>query len=250
MIRFSIVFNTNLQYNSHTTSQDIVSMAEKLVKANSVSFPIADKTLYANQAIKIILTWIHQAYGGWQYDDANYSTFPEATTSLNINQVDYSLPDENIKVEGVSVKLTATGEWYPLMPITLEQIQDAGTSESEFYSTDSSPRYYRLLAKSIKIYPAPNFTLLNALKVYESREASLFITTDTTKTPGFDAQYHEAVSTYMAFQYAKINQLANKNDLEKDWLLFEQRIKKDYSQRFAEMFPPRITVRDITREYQ
>lgn len=226
-------------------------MAEKLSKSNSVSFPIEEKTIYANQAIKIILSWIHEAYGGWLYDDNNNTDFAEATTTLTSGQVDYSLPDGNLKVQGVSIKTQgSTGTFYPLIPITLEQINDTGTSEAYFYSTAAQPKYYRLLAKSIKIYPAANYSVSNGIKLYESREATLFTTTDTTKTPGFDANYHEGVPTFMAMQYAKINQLPNKNDLINDWLLFEQRLKKDYSQRFAEMFPPRITVRDYLRENQ
>lgn len=223
-------------------------MAEKLSRSNSTSFPIADKTLYANQALKIILTWLHQAYGGWLYDDNNYTDFPEATTTLTANQVDYSLPVDTTFVQGVSIQ-QSDGTWYALQPITLEQIQDSGISESEFQNVPSQPRYYRLLAKSIKIYPAANYTLAAGIKVYYNREASLFTTTDTTKTPGFDSQFHEAVPTYMALQYAKINSLTNRNDLQNDWLLYEQRIKQEYGRRFAEMFPPRITVRDSVAEY-
>lgn len=254
MARLSSVFFNKmfLVYNSNATSQDIVSLADRFVKTNSSSFPLIDKALYANEALKIIIGWIHDAYGGWLYDDNNNTDFPEATTALTTSQVDYSLPSDSTKVQGISVKTGgSSGSWYPLQPITLEQIQDMGISESQFFSVSGQPRYYRLLAKSFKIYPASNYTLAAGIKLYESREASLFVTTDTTKTPGFDAQYHEGVSIYMALMYAKINLKADRiNSLQNDWLLFEQRLKKDYSQRFAEMFPPRITVRDYTRENQ
>ena len=238
-----------MQFSGSSSGQDIITLAEKLTKSNSTSFPIAEKTLYANQAVKIIQTWIHQAYGGWLYDDSNYTDFPEATTTLTSGQVDYSLPIESNQIVGISIK-QADGTWYPLQPITLEQIQDKGISESQFYSTVSSPQYYRLLAKSIKIYPASNYTLAAGIKLYESREASLFATTDTTKVPGFDAQFHEAVPTYMALQYATINGLTNQVALQNAWTLYEQRIKQEYGRRFAEMFPPRMTVRDAVREFQ
>lgn len=238
-----------MQYNGSTTGQDIVTMTDKLVKSSSSSFPIADKTLYANQALKMIWTWIHDAYGGWIYDDNNYTTYPEATTNLVANQVDYTLPSNDLTIRAVSV-LTDGNVWYPLIPITLEQINDKFLSESQFYSTPGQPTYYRPLAKGFKIYPAANYNQSASLKVFYDREVSQFSTTDTTKTPGFDSQYHEAVPTYMAYQYAKINQLANKNDLEKDWLRYEQQIKTDYSKRFGEMFPARMTVRDAVRENQ
>lgn len=237
-----------MQYNSHATNQDIVTMAEKLVSANSVSFPIKEKTLYANQACRLIWSWIHEAYGGWLYDDSNNTDFPEATTTITSGQTDYALPTEASFIQGVSVKNT-DGVWHKLQPITLEQIQEI-EAESEFMKTSSIPRYYRLLAKSIKLYPPSNFTQSASLKIHEAREISGFSTTDTTKTPGFDSQYHEAVPTYMALQYAKINGLPNKNDLMQDWLIYEKTIKSDYRRRFAELFPARITVRDVTRDYE
>ena len=64
--------------------------------------------------------------------------------------------------------------------------------------------------------------------------------TDTTKTPGFDVQYHEAIPVFMAFRYAQRHQLPNKIDLEKDWFMYLDRIKKDYTKRYAELFPARI----------
>jgi hypothetical protein len=236
-----------MQYNSHSTNQDIVTMAEKLTKTNSVSFPIEDKTLYANEGSRIIWSWIHESYGGWLYDDKNNTDLPEATTTLVSGQSDYTLPTDASVVVGVSYKDTG-GNWHKLSPVTIEQIQDGG-SEEEFYNTDGMPVAYRPLGNVIKIYPAANFTQTASLKLYYNRDISAFTTTDTTKTPGFDSAYHEAVPTYMALQYARINQLPNKADLELQWAQYESRIKKDFARRFAELFPPRITTRDAVEEY-
>jgi hypothetical protein len=236
-----------MQYNSHASSQDIVTMCEKLSRANSVSFPIAEKTLYANQAMRIIWSWIHEAYGGWIYDDSNQTDLPEATTAVVSGQDTYTLPTDVSFVLGVSIKDIA-GNWSKLSPVTLEMIQEGG-AESDFLTTDGNPLYYRLIGNQIKIYPATNYSQSASLKVHYTRDISSFATTDTTKTPGFDSAYHEAVPTFMALQYAKINQLANKNDLDLDWQRYELRIKSDYSRRFAELFPPRIGVSDATSEY-
>lgn len=248
-----------MQYNSNSSSLDIVTLAEKKSGSNSVSFPILDKTLYANEGSKIIWSWIHDAYGGWAFDDANQTDFPEATTSLNSSQVDYSLPVDADAVKGISVKNTG-GVWYPLTPITLEQIQDYGFSEAQFMNVASQPMYYRLLGNSIKIYPAANYTQAASLKLYENREILLFATTDTTKTPGWVTAYHEALPTYMALQHAKNNQLPQVLQLQKEWDGnedvtgkpggYKKAIISYYSRRFAEMFPPRIMVRDYTRENQ
>jgi hypothetical protein len=236
-----------MQYSGHATNQDIVSMADVLAKTNSVSFPIAEKTLFANEGERIIWSIIHDAYDGWILDDKNFTDLPEATTALVQGRTDYSIPTEASKVIGVSFKDTS-GTWHQLAPITLEQIQEGG-AEDEFYETDGMPTAYRPIGNVIKIYPAANFSQAASLKLFYTRDISGFTTTDTTKTPGFDSQYHEAIPTYMALQYARINQLSNKNDLEVQWARYEARIRSDYSKRFAEMYPARITTKDGLAEY-
>lgn len=235
-----------MQFNSNSTSQDIVSMADRLVKSNSVSFPLIDKTLYANEGCRIVQSWIHEAYGGWIFDDKNNTDYPEATTSLVSGQQDYTIPTDTSFIQGVSIKQT-DGTWYRVFPLTLEQIQEM-QAESEFEDTDSVPRYYRIVSNGIKLYPSPNYSQSASLKVYYTRDISGFTTTDTTKTAGFDIQYHEAIPTYMALQYARINSLPVLKSLEEQWMRYERRIKNDYSRKLAQLFPPRITVRDAVSE--
>lgn len=248
-----------MQYQS-TNSSDltICLLSEKKSKSNSVSFNIIDKTFYANEGSKIIWGWIHEAFAGWAFDDSNQTDFPEATTALNKDQVDYSLPIDADFVKGVSIK-NQGNVWYPLTPITLEQIQDKGYSEAQFMNVSSTPTYYRLLANSIKIYPAANYSQAASLKLWENREILLFSTTDTTKSPGWATAFHEALATYMALQHAQANGLPQaggvmrggfKTGLLMEWSAWEERIKKYYSRRFAELFPPRLKVRDYTRENQ
>lgn len=248
-----------MQFNSNSTEQDIVSMTHDLVKSNSVTFPLKKMVLYANQAVRIVNSWIHEAYGGWIYDDSNQTDLPEATTNLVSGQSDYTLPIDASALLGVSVKDTA-GNWRKLAPVTLEQIQDSGVAESDFYTTDSQPMFYRPLGNTFRIYPAPDYSQSASLKIHETRDISVFATTDTTKTPGFDSRYHEAVPTFMALQYAKINSLPNLKDLKNAWDGdedstgreggYKKMIKSDFSRRFAELFPARIRVYDATRDYE
>lgn len=237
-----------MQYNSHATNQDIVTMANKLVKTSNTAFPVEEKTLYANEACRIIWSWIHESYGGWLYDDKNNTDLPEATATLTSGQNSYTIPTEASYILGVGVKDTG-GTWHKLNPITIEQIQDF-SSEKAFSETDSMPLYYRPVGNTIEIYPASNYTQSASLGLWYTRDISAFASTDTTKTPGFDTVHHEAVPTYIALQYARINQLDVKNDLEVQWARYEQRIKSDYSRRFAELFPPKMSTRDAVAEYE
>jgi hypothetical protein len=236
-----------MQFNSHASSQDICSYADRLVKTTVTSFPLVDKTLFANEASRIIWSWIFQAYGGWVYDDSNQTTLPSATASLVSGQSTYNLPTDSAHILSVSVKGNGSNVWEKLKPLTLEQIPGA---EPEYQTTDASPLQYRLVGKILKLYPAPDYSQEASLRLEISRDVVSFATNDTTKTPGFDVEFHEAIPTFIALQQAKINQMPIKNDLLRDWLDYEVRIKKHYAQKYAELFPPRLINRDLTPNYR
>lgn len=246
-----------LVYNSDANSQDIVTFSDKLAKTDSVSFPIEEKTLYANEALRTIWSWIFQAYGGWIFDDKNQTDLPTATGNLVLGQSDYALPQGISSVLGVEV-LNQDNTWDKLDPITLEQILESG-SESEFLSTNSQPRYYRLVGNSLKIYPAANYSQNSSIRLHLNRDISAFAVTDTTKTPGFDSLYHEAVPLFMALKKCKIDSLPIKSDWQMDWDGdenrtgreggYKKRIKEDYQKKFAQLFPGRMTVRDAVAEF-
>lgn len=247
-----------MQYNSHATSQDLVTLSEKLTSSNSVSFPIAEKTIYANQALRKIFTWITEASGSWILDDSNQTDIPEATTSLVSGQQSYTLPTDADIVDGVAIKNT-DNNWVILTPITLQEIQST-QAEDEFMSTSGIPKYYRLIGNTVSIYPAPSFSQDASLKVYFQRDAVVFTTTDTTAKPGFSSRFHEAVAVYMALQFAIKNQMEIRTDLQRQWDGnedvtgreggYKKAIKKFYTSRFRDNFPPSFRVNDYTLEVE
>jgi hypothetical protein len=238
----------SMQLQSETNGQDLFTFCDDLVGSDSTSYPIAKKVRAANEGDRIIWSAIFDAYGGWHYDDRNQTDLPEATATLTSGQTQYSLPLDSAHLLGVSFK-NAGGVWAELTPITLEQIQDRAGSEAEFMKIAATPVYYRPLANGFKIYPAANFTQSASLKIWFSRDISSFAVTDTTKTPGFDQEFHELIGTYMALRYAKSNTLKVLAVLQSDWNEGLVRIKKHYSNRFRQMFPPHITVGDAAREF-
>lgn len=246
-----------MQYNGETNNQDIVSLADDLAKSNSSSFPIKKKTLYANMGMREIWGWIFEAYGGWHYDDLNNTTEPEATTTLTADQRQITLPLDSAHLMGVAYKDTS-GSWHRIFPITLEKIQEQA-AESEFMKTSGNPLYYRPVSNGFILYPAANFTQAASLKIYISRDISAFLITDTTKEPGFASEFHEAVPTFMALRYAKINSLKSATDLQELWDGnesktgreggYKSRVKSFFGNRFRQLFPQRMRTGDPVRDY-
>lgn len=246
-----------MQYNSEANNQDLCSTADYLADSNSSSYPIIQKTIFANISLREIWSWIFEAYGGWHFDDSNNTDLPEATTSLVQDQVEYTLPTDSAHLMGMAYKDTS-GSWHRIDPITLEKIQEI-SAESEFMKTSGNPTYYRPIANGFKLYPAANFAQASSLKIYISRDISGFAITDTTKTPGIPSEFHEAVAVGMALGYKGLNekkrrQLKIRWDGNEDETGreggFKLRIKTFYGNRFRQMFPPRLRTGDPAREYE
>jgi hypothetical protein len=234
-----------MQYNSHATNQDLVTLSNKLSNQNDTSFPLVEKTLYANIAERIIMSTIHEAYGGWKYDDKNQTDLPIATAHLVSGQEDYALPSDSSFIDAVYIQQENESTWFRVKPLPLEWIGN----EQDFMTTDSDPAYYRLIGDSIKLYPAPNYAKNNALKIEYSRDISGFTTTDTTTAPAFDSQFHEAVAVYMAWQFAIAKKLSTQEMLGQQWLDFLARISKHYTQKWKDMYPPKFHTQDTLQDY-
>ncbi len=248
-----------MQFNGESNHQDIVTLSNKKIKQNDRTFPLVEKALYANEAGRIILSWMVSVYAGWQVDDSNYPNLPEPTTTLTANQRQYSLPTESSDLFGVAVlDESADGGWRQLTAVTLEQIQQYG-AESEYRNIAGNPQEYRPTSNGFILYPASNYTRAAALKIYIGRDSVSFTPASTSQAPGFDSKFHEAVPTYMALQFASINGLKNELKLQKEWdgneLVtgkeggWKRAIKKHYAARFRQMFPPRLRTTNAVEEY-
>ena len=249
----------SLPFNGDASGLDICTLADNLVNSNDNNFPLTQKTVYANLALRVIWGDIFNAYGGWIFDDSNLTDLPVATTDMVASQRFYGLPTDTMS-HLISVEfLNNGGTWIPLSPITIEKINQNGYADSEFLKTPAVPMFYRPLATGIQLYPPSNFSQSAGLRIHFSRDISTFIPSDTTKKPGFDPLFHEGVSLYMALRYAQAKGLAAaggvmrggwKTGLLADWFDFEERLKRHYSEKFKQMFPPRLKVVDATREFQ
>ena len=236
-------------YNSNADGQDLFTLTDDLVNTDSTQYPVKAKARAFNKALKDIWTWIFFSYGGWQYDDTNQTDITDlvsTTSTLTADQTYYAIPSEALSVKAVEVKDTG-GVWHALQPITEEEIRDNGAI-GEFYKTSATPKYYLAHGDIIKIYPASNWTQASSFKVFYDRGSVQIASTATSTSPGFASEFHEAVAVSAALTFAKRKGLPQVNALAADWQDYERRIKKYYTQRYAERFPARVTVRDALQE--
>lgn len=193
-------------------------------------FPDATLVVLANNALDRVTSLILKSDGRWQFDDENNTDLPIATTALVSGQQDYSLAVTHLGIDRVEVQDNATTpSWHKLLPI--DQADLYQTAMTSFLSSNGLPQYYDKIGNSVLLYPIPNYAQAASLKLYFKRGPSYFLTSDTTKTPGFNTLYHELIPLWIAYNFAIANGKANAPGLMTEIQSREDALKEDYSLR-------------------
>ena len=173
-----------------------------------------------------VVTKILQSDDTLEWDDTNKTDLPIARIDLVANQQDYGVTAATfLKLHKIDAYDSA-GNPIPLTQITLDDLR--GIADADFESTAGTPRYYRLQGSSIFLYPKPSYSYTQGLRIFYQRNVDYFVSTDTTKTPGFAEPFHRILSYGAAYDYAVITGMKDKitlfrqeiNDLMKDMMDF------------------------------
>lgn len=221
-----------LQFSDTSTRQGLIQDCEDLL--NFPAAGISGNTALLQQFTRQMNIWyqkvttmIFASQDSWNWDDSNRTDYAIATAPLVINQQDYSLPASlgALRVERVDVTYDGTN-WRRAKPLDTNAINTAldTTSVSNYFSTDA-PRY-DLRAGSVFLFPIPTANVAQGLKIYYARGPLEFITTDTTKQPGFDVAFHRIISLGAAYDYAVIKNLPTQGPIQQQLQDYEMRLKQ------------------------
>jgi hypothetical protein len=173
--------------------------------SDTSQYPIVQFIRNANNWYRRASSWVRAASGTWEYDDSNWTTLPEATTTLVDDQTDYSLDVTTQEIERVEVK-DISGIYKQLKPVDQSQLK--GTAIPEFWKTKGVPEYYDVRGFSLYLYPAPDESLVattEGITLYFSRDIKEFGITSTSTEPGFNGDYHRIISFGCAYDYCLSN---------------------------------------------
>jgi hypothetical protein len=186
----------------------------------------------------------------WEYDDSNATDLPIATTTLVDGQQDYSLPTTALGINRIEV-LDNIGNGVKLKPI--DQFDLPNIALEEYMKSDGLPRHYDLIGNSVFLYPKPDsgsVTLVSGLKIYLTREVSEFVSSDTTKEPGFAEPFHGILSMGVSYDYLMKNGETQKSQTtrqENEQLM--QEMEDFYAGRHADM-PLRLKSSERRKSYE
>lgn len=221
---------------------DIKNKIYFLTSTNSTSFSDATLVLEANNAMERIVSLINSADGRWQFDDANNTDIPIATTDLVANQQDYSLTTSHLEITRAEIK-DSNGNWNKLQPIDQSDVYNQ--SLTDFMKTAGLPIYYDKLGNSLFLYPKPNYSQTASLKLFFERGPNNFVSNDTTKIPGFNSLFHDLIPLWVAYNFALANGKANATSLMTEIQQRELALQEYYALR-AHDEPIRLKARPKT----
>lgn len=224
-------------YSDSSTLQGIVEETRWLTGTDATSYSINNLTRNANRALDRVAYLIQTADGEWDFDDTNNTDLAIATTDIVSGQQDYGISTAFLKVSKVFIYQTATDTTWQ----ELEFVGDKGEFLKASSTNDTGvPTKYTIINNSIFFDTFPNYNSTGGLKVCYQRNMGYFATSDTTKTPGFNPQYHRLISLlsardfFMAKEPKKTNQFAVEIDkLEKGLVDFYSNRKQEVALNFS-----------------
>ena len=198
---------------------------------------LAEWTADINLTLDDVFHIIFGADGKWDFDDGNHTTDPILTTDLVSGQRDYPFSEDAdgnliLDIKRVFVRSSTTTPYKEIFPIDVQSdLEGEIGGLADGLNTEAIPNRYDKTARSVFLEPIPPDTVTAGLKFYVNREGSYFLTSDTTKTPGFAGLYHEYLVLKPAYKYARANNLAVREVLKRDVLELEEAITAHYSRR-------------------
>ena len=229
-------------FNGDANDMDLCTLSDDLLGGtDDVDFPLRQKALYANWSMREIFKAIFSVFGGWSFQDSNVSGEDSVATDLLADGTQFYAFAAVSWLAGVGY-LDDNGNYESLKPITLQEIQEMGYTEEEFFDTPGRPQYYRPVKNGVKIYPAwdtSKSTVTDGLIAkIGAQDINAFTPSSTSTEPGFDSiAGHETVAAGMAYRKAKIDQLDAAAGLAEDWFTGLASIKKHYRNKFMQYKP-------------
>ncbi len=225
-----------MQFNDTTGKSGLIqecefwtNLGDGTISGDSVLLP--QFTNRINRSFDRIMPRVLSHDTNQRWDDVNHPTHPIGTADIISGQNDYTfLADSagnsvlNItKILAMNSSSTHYGvELYKVIPGASADVPGAqsgrvGTIDSTEdtrvlspYTTDvGQPVKYVEKGNTFFVWPIPNFSATAGFKIFFERTQSYFVSTDTTKTPGIPAIFHQLLALYASKDWLALHKPGN-----------------------------------------
>lgn len=218
----------SITFNDTTNKQGLYQHLLYLSGQNEASFPIADATRLLNFALDRYTYLSMISDGDWQFDDFGKGTFARARRSLISGRQDYTLKADYLTIERVEV-LNEEGTWTKLKQFDSRDLENQ--SINDHFSEDGAPAHYDVVNNSLVLYPAPNYSLSEALELTYKRPLDYFSPSDTDAPVNIPSIHVEYLALHALSRSNLRSSDFNINQVRQDVIDYERQIKDGLSRR-------------------
>lgn len=213
---------------------------------NLSNYPIAAITRSVNSRKDLIWSIIFDKYAGFLFLDKNKNsstpsdTLPYADLNITSGTPLIFLPDAALSVNGAEIKYQNSTTFMPLPLLTFEEFLKMG-GDGRFPGT-GAPSYALPYGNVVRLVQTPNYSQASSLRVFFDEGLGDFLSSDTTKAPGFASPFHVMLAIGAAIDYAESHpgMEAKAVVLGRAWDKWEMRLGSYYANRYKARLPKRI----------
>lgn len=167
-----------------------------------------------------------------RWDDVNHPTHPIGTADIISGQNDYTFLADSagnsvLNITKILAKASTSAtdygiELYKVIPGDMVDLP--GTQSGRIGTVDSAedtrvlspfaadvgtPMKAVVRGNTFFVWPIPNYSLAGGFKIFFERTQSYFVSTDTTKTPGIPAIFHQLLALYASKDWLALHKPSN-----------------------------------------
>lgn len=196
-----------MQFNDSTNKTGLIQDIDFLLFGSSATqnsdYSIADRTRNLNRSWDDAVAEIYKADPNFKWDDTNNADFPLAYVLLTAGLDHYTLLDSALIIHRVRMK-DRNGNYLTLVAKNRNEFSD-----SELASAGEPEAYYKM-GNAVCPVPIPDYGYVDGVEVEFQRGGNYFVVEDTTKTAGFNPQFHRFLSISASLDYAMANGMQKK----------------------------------------
>ena len=226
-----------MQYNDTTGKSGLIqecefwtNLGDGTISGDAVLLP--QFTNRINRSFDRIMPRVLSHDTNQRWDDVNHPTHPIGTADIISGQNDYTFLADSagnsvLNITKILAKQSASAtdfgvELFKVIPGDNTQLY--GSQSGRIGTIDSSeetrvlspfaadlgiPLKFVEKGNSFFVWPIPNFSVTGGFKIFFERTQSYFVSTDTTKTPGIPAIFHQLLALYASKDWLALHKPGN-----------------------------------------
>ena len=144
-----------------------------------------------------------------RWDDLNHTDLPIGKINMVSGQSDYKVTEDDnsldiLNLTNLRILESASGTEYRTLTRMLPDDEFALDALSPNPSVSGTPTHFLEVGNRLFLYPEPNYSATDGIKLFFEREQSYFASTDTTKEPGIPKPFAELLILYTALDYVLV----------------------------------------------